>query len=104
MSKEEPEVQRWTAKRKAAVVLEVLRNQRTAVEACRKYGLKQSDLEEWTQEFLVGGENALRSRPRDVQEQYEAKIKDLQAKVGELVLERDVFKKKAEIDARETNS
>ena len=48
MSKEEPEVQRWTAKRKAAVVLEVSRNQRTAVEACRKYGLKQSDLEEWS--------------------------------------------------------
>ena len=41
------EVQRWTAKRKAAVVLEVLRNQNTAVEACRKYGIKQSDLERW---------------------------------------------------------
>jgi len=43
MSEQQPEyeVQRWTAKRKTAVVLEVLRNQITGVEACRKYGIKQ---------------------------------------------------------------
>lgn len=38
-------------------------------------------------------ENNLRSRPKDVAEQYESQIKDLQAKVGELVLEVDVLKK-----------
>jgi transposase-like protein len=100
----EVEIQRWTAKRKAAVVLEVLKKQRTAVDACRKYGIKQSQLEDWTRNFLESGENALRSNPRDVHSEYEEKIRELQAKVGELVLERDVFKKKAEIEAREKNS
>ena len=103
MSKSEPESQRWTAKRKAAVVLEVLRNQTSGVDACRKYGIKQSELESWTQQFLSSGENGLRTDPRDVEEAYEAKIKDLQAKVGELVLERDIFKKKVELNTRETN-
>ena len=36
------DIQRWTAKRKAAVVLEVLRKQTTAVESGRKYRIKQS--------------------------------------------------------------
>ena len=38
-------------------------------------------------------ENNRRSRPKDVAEQYESQIKDLQAKVGELVLEVGVLKK-----------
>ncbi|MHC4355288.1 MAG: DUF1153 domain-containing protein [Planctomycetota bacterium] len=58
MSKEEVDVRRWTAKRKAAVVLGVLRNQRTVVEAYRRHGLKQPDPEVWTQEFLGGGSRA----------------------------------------------
>ncbi len=100
----ESDVQRWTAKRKTAVVLEVLKGQITGVEACRKYGLTQSDLEEWTTRFLEGGENALRSRPREEKELYEARIKDLQAKVGELVLERDIVKKSQEPDPDKTPS
>jgi transposase-like protein len=75
------------------VVLEVLKNQITGVEACRKYGIKQSELEAWTNRFLEAGENGLRANPRDEVAEYEARIKDLQAKVGELVLERDILKK-----------
>jgi transposase-like protein len=94
MSENEPEVQRWTAKRKMAVILGVLKNQVNSVEACRKYGIKQSELEEWTERFLSGGENGLRSNPRDDQAQHEAEIKELHAKVGELVLERDILNKR----------
>ena len=102
---QENEFQRWTAKRKTAVVLEVFKNQISGVEACRKYGIKQSELEEWTSQFLAGGENALRSRPRDEEALHEVQIKELQAKVGELVLERDILKKRADqIDAKKRNS
>ena len=52
MTDQTPEYQRWTAKRKAAVVLDVLKGQTTSVDACRKYGIKQSELEEWTERFL----------------------------------------------------
>lgn len=38
-------------------------------------------------------ENALRTCPRDIHEQYEARIKELQAKVGELLLQNDALKK-----------
>ena len=101
----ENEVQRSTAKRKTAVVLEVLKKQITGVEACRKYGIKQSELDAWTERFLGGGENALRSKPRDEEALHEAEIKELRAKVGELVLERDILKKRAaQIDAKEENS
>jgi len=105
MAEQEVEFERWTAKRKAAVVLEVLRNQATGVDACRKYGIRQSELEEWTARFLEGGENSLRANPRDEQACYEARIKDLQAKVGELVLERDILKKSLELrEGREKTS
>ena len=100
MSADEREVQRWTAGRKRAVVLEVLKGQLTGVDACRKNGIKQSELEEWTERFLEGGENALRSNPRDEAAAYEAKIKDLQAKVGELVLDRDILKKSLSLKDR----
>ena len=98
MSQQEQDFQRWTAKRKAAVVLEVLRNQVAGVDACRKYGIKQPELEAWTAQFLEGGENSLRSNPRDEQMLYEAKIE-------ELTLERHVLEKSVEqIESREKKS
>ncbi len=53
------DVRRWTARRKTAVVLEVLKGQSTGVDACRKYGIKQSELDAWTARFLESGENGL---------------------------------------------
>lgn len=104
MTDQTPDFQRWTAKRKTAVVLEVLKGQSTSVDACRKYGIKQSDLEEWTERFLEAGEHGLKVNPPDEFAEYEAKIKDLQAKVGELVLDRDILKKTAELQSREKKS
>ncbi len=104
MTDQTPEIQRWTAKRKAAVVVEVLKGQTTSVDACRKYGIKQSELEEWTERFLEAGERGLKLNPPDEFAEYEARIKDLQAKVGELVLDRDILKKTAEIQSREKKS
>lgn len=47
----------------------------------------------------------MRSKPRDEEALHETEIKELRAKVGELVLERDVLKKRAaQIDAKEENS
>jgi len=104
MTDQTPEIQRWTAKRKAAVVVEVLKGQTTSVDACRKYGIKQSELEEWTERFLEAGERGLKLNPPDEFAEYEARIKDLQAKIGELVLDRDILKRTAEIQSREKKS
>jgi transposase-like protein len=48
------EVQRWTAKRRAALVLSLLRSETTAAEAARRHGLKVAEVEDWRDRFLLG--------------------------------------------------
>jgi len=87
------DVQRWSAKRKAAVVLEILRGRTTPQDVARGQGLTVADVEEWMDEFLRGGEERLRAHPRDIAAQYAAEKKELHAKIGELSLEIDILKK-----------
>jgi hypothetical protein len=54
--------------------------------------LKVSEVEDWKERFLVGAENALRSRPRDDEALKDEQIKRLKQKVGELVLDLDIMK------------
>ena len=86
-------IKRWTAKRRVALILELLRGGTTAAQAARKYSLTIAEIEGWKEAFLSGAENALRSRPRDEEAMKEAQIKKLKQKVGELVMERDVLPK-----------
>jgi transposase-like protein len=85
-------VQRWTAKRRAAVVTMILKGETSSQEVARKYGLRVADVEEWRDRFLVGAENALRSRRRDEMAARDAEIKRLREKIGELVLDIDILK------------
>jgi transposase-like protein len=59
------EVQRWTAKRRAALVLSLLKGETTAADAARRHGLKVAEVEEWRERFLLGAENSLRARPKE---------------------------------------
>lgn len=93
MAKDNSEnVQRWTAKRRVALVLSILKGETSAQEAARKHGLTVSEVEDWKDQFLFGAENALRSRPRDEEALKDEQIKRLKQKVGELVLDLDIFK------------
>lgn len=89
----EKDFQRWTARRKAELVLALIRGEKKLVDACREYDLKQSEVEEWTATFLKAGERGLKVNADDEQAQHERELKDLRAKVGELVLELDARKK-----------
>ena len=53
--------QRWTAKRRAALVVEILRGDASPREAARQHGLTVAEIEQWKERFLAGTENALRS-------------------------------------------
>jgi len=86
------DVQRWTAKRRSALVMSILKGETSAQEAARKHGLTVAEVEEWKERFLAAAENALRSRPRDEEGQKDEAIKKLKQKVGELVLENDVLR------------
>jgi transposase-like protein len=86
------DVKRWTAKRRSALVLSILRGETSVQEAARKHGLTVAEVEEWKEKFLLAAENALRSRPRDEEALREEQIKRLKQKIGELVLDIDILK------------
>jgi len=92
MGDETGEVKRWTAKRKAALVLSILRGETSVQEAARKHGLTVAEVEDWKEKFLLAAENALRSRPKDEEALKEEQIKRLKQKIGELVLDIDILK------------
>ena len=85
-------VQRWTAKRRSALVLSIIRGETSAQEAARKHGLTVAEVEDWRDKFLVGAENALRSRPKDEESAKDQEIKKLKEKVGELVIDLDIIR------------
>ena len=88
MSEGVPEdLQRLTAKRRAALVLSILKGEMSVVEAARKHGLKVPEVADWRERFVFGAENALRFRPRDEEPLKDEQIKRLKQKVGELVLD-----------------
>lgn len=92
MIEQDDSQKRWTAKRRSALVIEILRGDLSVAEAARRHGLTVVEVEEWRERFLAGAENALRSRPLDDDAQKAQEIKRLKQKVGELVMELDVVK------------
>jgi len=91
--KMEDEIKRWTAKRKGALVLDIIQGKTTVSEASRSYDLSPSEVETWVDDAKRGMENALRANPLDIKEQYERQIKDLQEAYGEAMLELRARKK-----------
>jgi transposase-like protein len=84
--------QRWTAKRRVALVVSILKGETSAPAAARKHGLTVAEIEEWRERFLLGAENALRARPKDEEALKDEHIKKLKQKIGELVLDLDILK------------
>jgi len=83
----EEDIKRWTARRKAALVLEIIQGKTTVAEASRSFDLPPSEIEEWVDEGKRGMENALRTKPLEVREEYERQLKELQEAYGEAMLE-----------------
>ena len=55
--------------------------------------MSPSEVEDWIDNATAGMENALKTKPDDVREQYERQIKDLQEAYGEAMLELRARKK-----------
>ena len=89
----EEDIKRWTARRKAALVLEIIQGKTTVAEASRSFDITPSEIEEWVEEGKRGMENALRTKPLEVREEYERQLKDLQEAYGEAMLELRARKK-----------
>jgi transposase-like protein len=80
-------IKRWTARRKAALVLEIIQGKTTVAEASRSFDITPSEIEEWVEEGKRGMENALGTKPLAVREEYERQLKELQEAYGEAMLE-----------------
>ena len=89
----EEDIKRWTARRKAALVLEIIQGKTTVAEASRSFDLPPSEIEEGVDEGKRGMENALRTKPLEVREEYERQLKELQEAYGEAMLELRARKK-----------
>jgi transposase-like protein len=87
------EIKRWTAKRKTALVLQIIQGKTSVAEASRAYDLQPSEIEVWLEDGKKGMENALRANPQDVREQHEHQLKELQEAYGEAMLELRARKK-----------
>lgn len=62
------EIKRWTARRKSALVLEIILGKTMVAEASRQFDLPPSEIESWVDDDKRGMENALRAKPEDVRE------------------------------------
>ncbi len=88
----EKDFQRWTARRKVELLLQLIKGEVKLVDACREHDLQQSDVESWMETFLKAGERGLKARSEDEQAVHDREVRELRAKVGELVLELDARK------------
>ena len=68
----------------------MIKGTKNLVDICRENDLRQSEVEKWKDDFLLAGEIGLKAKTGQIEDR---EIKDLRAKVGELLLELDARKK-----------
>ena len=70
MSDPNDDIKRWTARRKATAVMDIIKGKTTAAELARSHGLTVAEIEQWTDHFVSQGTEALRSHPRDAEAKH----------------------------------
>ena len=87
---------RWSSKSKTEVVLRLLRGEGLD-ELSRETGQPAGVLSQWRESFLDGGAQMLKRRAEDpVVEAVEAEKQRLQAKIGELTMDKELLETKIE--------
>jgi transposase-like protein len=82
---------KFTPEYKAQVVLEILTGAKSAAQACREYQLSDSTISRWKIEFI---EHAAEVFRRDKgNEDYEARIAELERMIGQQTIELAAAKK-----------
>jgi len=87
----------WTPEEKAALVLEILREENTLAEISKKYDVSQQLLSRWKTEFIANMSAVFNKKNEDVdklKQEHEDEKELLVKKIGELTLDVDWLKKK----------
>lgn len=100
MNPESEDIKRWTARRKAAVVMDIIKGKTTTTEVARTHDLTVGEVEQWMEDFISMGTESLRSHPRDAEALHKAREKDLLAKIGDLTMQMEVYKIACEIQGK----
>ena len=85
---------RFSSQRKTATVLQLLRGEDLEL-VSRELGVTAATLSGWRDDFLVGGQAALKSRPADDRDD---EIVRLRAKVGELTMDNELLTQRCRAD------
>lgn len=82
---------KYSAEFKAKVVLEMLTEQKSAAQASREYGIKDSVLSRWKQEFIERSPSVFEKGTE--QDHRDEQIAELERMVGRLATELEMSKK-----------
>ena len=82
---------RWSSRRKMEVVLRALRGEDLDA-LSRQLGVTAGTIAQWREQFLAGGQAAVKSRPAD---ERDDELGRLRAKVGELTMENELLRERA---------
>ena len=82
---------RFTAAFKKRVVLEALRGDRTVQEIAARHEVHPNQVSTWKRQAVDGLDEIFAGSKGSRQSEHETTIRDLQAKIGELTVERDFF-------------
>jgi transposase len=85
---------RFSAKRKTNAVLRLLRGKDLELMS-RELGVTAATLSSWRDDFLAGGQAALKSRPTDDRDE---EIARLRSKVGELTMDNELLLQRCRAD------
>lgn len=78
---------------KAKVALEAAKEEKTLAELSGQYGVHANQISAWKRQLLQGAEE-LFAVPTGKAPDFEAEVKELHAKIGELTMERDFLSSK----------
>ena len=82
---------RWSSRRKTEVVLRALRGEDLDA-LSRELGVTAGTIAQWREQFLAGGQAAVKSRPAD---ERDDEVGRLWAKIGELTMENELLRERA---------
>ena len=82
---------RWSSRRKTEAVLRVLRGEDLDA-LSRELGVTAGTIAQWRDQFLAGGQAAVKSRPAD---ERDDELGRLRAKIGELTMANELLLERA---------
>jgi len=82
---------RYSERRKTAVVIRLLRGEDVDV-LSRELGVTAATVSGWRDQFLAGGQSALKTRQQD---EHEEEVRRLMATVGEITMENELLREEA---------